>query len=380
MKLLHIADLHIGRRLNGLSLLEDQRHILDEIIGIAAECDAVLIAGDVYNRAQPGGEAVRLAGEFLTRLAALGRPVCLIAGNHDGGELVDYCSAILAGAGIHAVGRFDGRLERRVLRDEYGEVHVYLLPFLRPMEVRNALRGGGAPEIETYEDAVRAALATVELDPAARNVLVAHQFVSGAQVSDSEQRTVGGLDQISASAFDGFDYVALGHLHAPQRMAGGRICYSGSPLKYAPSEAHQRKGVAVVTLGEKGRLDWELRALHPLRDVRTVTGTIGEIAAPERYSEDYVSAVVTDELPPPDPLGALRIAYPNLIAMSIRNSRTNVDFGAEELDPGAGRDPLGHFVDFYTLQNNQVPPDERRVAIMREIIEQVGEERERAAD
>ena len=381
MKFLHIADLHIGRRLNNISLAEDQRYMLDGILSAAAACDAVLIAGDVYNRASPGGEAVRLAGDFLTELSRLGKPVYMIAGNHDGGELVAYCGSMLAESGIHAVGAFDGTLERHVLRDGFGELHLYLLPFVKPAQVRAALRGReGAEAIETYEDAVRAALATATLDPGVRNVLVAHQYVAGAVLSDSEQRIVGGLDQVPVGVFDGFDYVALGHLHAPQRLAGGRVCYAGSPLKYHISEESQRKGVAIVTLGEKGDVRFEHRPLHPLRDVRTVTGPLMEIAAPERYSEDFVSAVITDELPPPDPLGALRIIYPNLIAMRVMNSCTNIELSTAVLETAERKDPMQHFIDFYTLQNNQVPPDQRRLDIMRDIIRQVREEGSHAPD
>lgn len=372
MKFLHIADLHLGRRLNNISLMEDQRHILEEILGIAGECDAVLIAGDVYNRPQPGGEAVRLAGEFLTQLSRIGKPVYMIAGNHDGGELVAYCAGLMSVSGIHAAGAFEGKLERHVLRDEFGEIHLYLLPFVKPMQVRAALRDrGDISDIESYEDALRAALSTATLDPEARNVLVAHQYVSGAQLSESEQRIVGGLDQVPLEVFEGFDYVALGHLHAPQRMDGGRVCYAGSPLKYALTEEGQRKGVAVVTLGPKGDVRFAHRPLHPMRDVRTVTGALRDIAAPEAYSEDFVGAVLTDELPPTDPLGALRITYPNLIAMRIQNSRTNQELNVAALEAAEQKDPLQHFIDFYTVQNNQVPPDARRIDMMRDIIREV---------
>ena len=371
MRFLHIADLHIGRRLGGISLAEDQRHILARILELAKDCDAVLIAGDVYNRAQPGGESVRMAGEFLASLADLGKPVFMIAGNHDGPELVDYCAAILNRAHIHVAGSCEGGLPRHVLRDEYGEVHVYLMPFVKPVQVRAALRNDtDASAIETYADAVRAILDRTPLDPGARSVLVAHQYISGAALSDSETRTVGGLDQIPAEVFSDFDYVALGHLHSPQAIADGRVRYCGSPLKYALSEAHQKKGALLVDLGAKGALQAETAPLSPLRDVRTVEGPLLEIAAPENASDDFIGAVVTDELPPPDPLGALRITYPNLIAMSVRNSRTNVEWDAGALEVAEQKQPLDHFIDFYTRQNNQVAPDARRVAIMREIIEQ----------
>ncbi len=375
MKFLHVADLHIGRRLGGIGLAEDQRHALERIVALAEGCDAVLIAGDVYNRAQPSGEAVRMAGDFLAALAEKGKPVFVISGNHDGGELVDYCGGLLERNGVHVAGVYDGALRRHVLRDEWGEVHVYLLPFVKPIQVRAALRrlGEDADGIQTYEDAVRAALDRTPLDPEARNVLVAHQFVLGAETSDSEERAIGGLEQVPAEVFAGFDYVALGHLHSPQRLCGGRVCYSGSPLKYALSEERQRKGALVVTLGEKGSLEIETEPIPPLRDVRTVTGPLAEIADPALYSDDFIGAVVTDELLPPDPLGALRTVYPNLIYMALRNSRTNIEMDVGELEIAENKGPLEHFVDFYTLQNNQVPPDARRLAVMREIIEQVEE-------
>ena len=370
MKFLHMADLHIGRRLGNLSLAEDQRHMLDQLLALAGDADAVLIAGDLYHRAQPGGEAVRMVSGFLGALAVLGKPVFIVAGNHDGGELVDYCGAILDRANIHAAGVYDGALRRHVLADAHGEVHVYLMPFVKPLQVRAALREEmDVSGIVTYEDAVRAILDRTPLDPAARNVLVAHQFVSGASLSDSEERTVGGLDQIPREVFDAFDYVALGHLHAPQRMAGGRVCYSGSPLKYSLFEEHQRKGALAVTLGEKGRLDVETLPVEPLRDVRTVRGTLEALTAPEAYSEDYVGAVLTDPVPPLDPLGALRVAYPNLIGLRVEALGGEELQAAELLEGAEDRTPLEHFIDFYTQQNDQQPPDEDRVALIRGIIE-----------
>ncbi len=374
MKFLHIADLHIGRRLGNISMAEDQRYILNEIIRLSADCDAVIIAGDLYNRPQPTGEAVRMAGDFLGRLHDMEKPVFLIAGNHDGGELVDYCGGILKHANVHAAGVYEGTIPRHVLRDEYGEVHVYLMPFVKPLHVRKALKL--APnEAAGYEDAVRRALEGIELDADARNVLVAHQYVSGAETCQSEERAIGGLDQISADVFAGFDYVALGHLHSPQRLMGGRVCYSGSPLKYSLSEEKQKKGAIRVTLGEKGAHGVEVVPLVPMRDMRTVEGPLHEIAAPECFSRDFVYAVVTDELLPADPQGALRTVYPNLMGLRIMNSRTNLEIDTGDIQVEAAKDPLEHFIDFYTMQNNQTPPDERRLEIMREIIEKAKEDR-----
>lgn len=369
MKLLHAADLHIGCRLSNLSLAEDQRHMLDQLLRMAADCDAVAIAGDLYHRAQPGGESVRMVGGFLGELAALGKPVFIVAGNHDGGELVDYCGAILDRANVHVAGVYGGALERHVLGDDFGEVHVYLMPFLKPLTVRAALRAEtDVSGIATYEDAVRAVLARTPLDPNARNVLVAHQFVSGATLSGSEERTVGGLDQIPPEVFDSFDYVALGHLHAPQHMCGGRVCYSGSPLKYALSEERQKKGALAVALGKKGSVSAEVLPVLPLRDVRTVRGTLAELTAPERYSEDYVGALLTDPVPPPDPLGALRVTYPNLVGMRAEAAEGEDFEDVALLEAAEDRTPLEHFAAFYEQQNGRAP-DARSVALMREIIE-----------
>lgn len=374
MKFLHIADLHIGRRLGNISLAEDQRHILNQILAMAEDCDAVLIAGDVYNRAQPVGEAVRMAGDFLSRLNDLGKPIFMIAGNHDGGDMVDYCSHIMHKSGIHASGVYDGSIPRHVLSDAYGEVHVYLLPFIKPLNVRKAL-GLKPNAVVSYEDAVRTVVESIDLDPNARNILLAHQYVSGAEISQSEERSIGGLDQISAELFRSFDYVALGHLHSPQRLLGGKVCYSGSPLKYSLSEEKQKKGAVAVELCEKGCVNVQVLPFYPLRDMRTVEGPLSEIAAPENFSEDFIFAVVTDEILPADPQGALRIAYPNMIGMRILNSRTNIEFSTEDIQMESQKNPLEHFIDFYTLQNNQTPPDERRLDIMSDIIQQAEEDR-----
>lgn len=370
MRFLHLSDLHIGRRLNGFSLLEDQAHVLEQTLGMARECDAVLLAGDLYDKAQPSAEAIRMVGDFLVRLSRMGKPVFAISGNHDSPEQVAYCRELLGECGVHMAQAFDGALKPHVLRDEWGEVHVWMLPFIRPASVRAFF-----PQVRTYEDAVRAALSTAQLSPQARHVLVAHQYVSGAEVCESEMRLIGGVDQIGLNAFDGFDYVALGHLHSPQQMAQGRVCYAGSPLKYSLSEENQRKAALMAELREKGARSIEKRFFVPLRDVRTVTGRLADVAAPEKHSEDYVYAVLTDEDVLMDPLGALRMTYPRLIGMRIRNSRTNEEAAEVENADAENLTPLEHFQAFYALQNHDTPPDERRMAVMRQIIEEAEEMR-----
>lgn len=369
MNFLHISDLHIGKKLCGKPLMEDQRHILGEILSMAAGGDihALLIAGDIYDKSQPSGEAVELAGWFLTELAKLKKPCFIVSGNHDSAEQVAYCRSILSGANIHVSPAYDGHVERYVLRDAFGEIHIYMLPFLRPMHVRRAFpeRAGG---ISGYASALRVAVEELKMDPSARNVLVAHQFVTGGmemELTDSEERMVGGVDAVPADVFDAFDYVALGHLHAPQRVMGDRIRYAGSPLKYSLSEERQRKAALKVCL-EEG-LSVQALPYHPLRDVKSVKGTLAELTE-DVCDQDFVFASLTDELPALDPLGSLLLSYPNLVQYRVANSRTGSkeDFvAAERVEE---KTPLEHFVDFFFVQNNGQQPTEAQLALIRQVI------------
>ncbi len=365
MKLLHLSDLHIGRRLNGQSLMDDQKHVLEQALDCARDCDAVLLAGDLYDKTQPSSEALKVMGDFLVALSRMKKPVFAVSGNHDNAEQVAYCRELLGATGVFMSPSFDGTLRRYTLEDAYGKVHIYLLPFLRPANVRPFF-----PEVRGYEDAVRAALSTVRLDKGTRNVLVAHQYVGGAALCASETRLIGGIDQIGADVFRDFDYVALGHLHSPQRLAGGRVRYCGSPLKYSLSEERQRKAALMVVLEEKGKLSFEERPFLPLHELRTVRGRLSDVAAPERYSEDFVYAELTDEGVLTDPLGILRLTYPNLVGMRVHNSRTNEEMHELEMADAEALTPLEHFMTFYKGQNNLVPPDERRIAVMRGVIEE----------
>ncbi len=360
MNFLHVSDLHIGKKLCGKSIMDDQRHILAEILEMAAApgIDALLVAGDLYDKSQPSGEAVELTGSFLTRLAKLGKPCFIVSGNHDSPEQVAYCESILSGASIF-----------------FGEVHLYLLPFVRPMQVRRAFPERAA-EIRSYADAVRVAVEEMHVDPTARNVLVAHQFVLGTsapELTDSEERMVGGVDAVPAEVFDSFDYVALGHLHAPQRVQGERVRYAGSPLKYSLSEEKQRKAALRVRLGAKGEdgaaLEVEKLPYHPLRDVRSIRGTLAELTADAGVCMDYVFVTLTDELPPLDPVGSLLMSYPNLVQRRMENSRTGGKVSAP-LERVEERNPLEHFVHFFEVQNNGQLPNAAQMKLLREIIEE----------
>lgn len=335
MKFLHLSDLHLGKRLHGCSLLEDQRHILRQLLPIAGEADAVLIAGDVYDKAVPPAEAVTLFDWFLTQLAQAGKPVFLISGNHDSPQRLAFGARLLAGEGVYIAPVFSGPPEPVILRDGYGEIAVYLLPFLKPAHVRQL---DPEAEIASYQQAVAWVLDRLALDPSRRNLLVAHQYVAGAHQCDSEEVSIGGLDQIDAGLFDRFDYVALGHLHTPQSVGRDTVRYCGTPLKYSFSEAGQQKAALLVELGKKGSVAVEARPLTPLRDMARLRGSYDQVASRSFYqgrnTDDYIQITLTDEEDVPLAMDRLRVIYPNLLHLEYDNLRTRTSQAlAPEQDP-----------------------------------------------
>lgn len=362
MRFLHLSDLHIGKRLNEFSLLEDQAYILGQILEItkSEQPDGVLIAGDVYDKAAPSAEAVGLFDDFLTRLSRSGTAVFLISGNHDSPERIAYGSRILDRCRIYLSPLYEGKTEPVILKDEIGEVAVYLLPFLKPAMLR---RFWPEEEIGSYTDALRLAVGAMDIDPSRRNILVAHQFVTGASRCESEEVTIGGLDNVDASVFAAFDYVALGHIHSPQSI-GETIRYCGTPLKYSFSEAGQEKSVTVVELSEKGSLQLRTIPLKPLHDLRELRGRYEELTARSFYegtpTEDYLHIVLTDE---EDVLGAaekLRTIYPNLMKLSYDNRRTRSDRVLESASGAEEKSPLELLSELYRLQNNQEMSEEQQ--------------------
>ena len=374
MKFLHVSDLHIGRKLLGKSLWEDQKHILGQILDMAAEddIDALLIAGDLYDKSQPSAEAVESAGAFLSALAALKKPCFIVSGNHDSAEQVAYCRSILKDARIYISPAFHAAPEKHVLQDEHGEIHVYLMPFIRPAMVRRAFPHRAA-EIKGYPDAMRVTLEEMNIDYSVRNVLVAHQLVLGGMepdFADSEERMVGGLDAVPADLFADFDYVALGHLHSPQKVKGERIRYSGSPLKYSLSEEKQRKAALKIEIGAKnGEFNVEILPFSPLHELKSIRGTLAELTD-HVFDTDYVFVTLTDELPPLDAVGSLLLSYPNLVQMRCENSRTMTGNGPMALESVEEKTPLEHFVHFYTLQNNGQVPSEAQMQLIRKVIDE----------
>lgn len=375
MKFIHLSDLHIGKRVNEFSMLEDQKYILEKILETAeAEAaDGVILAGDLYDKPVPPAEAVRVLDAFLTRLAEMGMPVFAVSGNHDSAERVAFGAQLFSGRGVYVSPVYDGKVEYISLRDSFGEVRVYLLPFVKPAVVRHVFE---EEEIDSYQDAVRAAVEHMEVDPAVRNVLVAHQFVTGAARCESEEILVGGLDNVDAAVFDRFDYVALGHIHSPQHVGRETVRYCGTPLKYSFSEAGQEKSVTVVELGEKGDVGIRKIPLKPLRDMRRIRGSYMEVTDRAFYQdmnmEDYVQITLTDEEDVPDGMQKLRVIYPNLMRLEYDNTRTRESGDVNGACEVEQKSELELFGEFYELQNNQAMSGKQE-AFVRRLIEEVQE-------
>lgn len=376
MKFLHLADLHLGKRVNGFSMLEDQAHILRQILAILdnEQPDGVLIAGDVYDKSVPSVEAVGLLDSFLTELRARGVPVLLISGNHDSPERLAFGGRVMDSCGIHISPVYDGALAPVTLHDEFGPVHVWLLPFVKPAHVR---RWFPDADIESYTDAVAEAVAHMDIDAAARNVLVTHQFVTGGTRSGSEELSVGGTDNVDSGVFAPFDYVALGHLHGAQHIGRETIRYSGSPLKYSFSEARQHKSVTVVTLGEKGDVQVRTVALTPLRELREIRGSYDELTARSfyehtTYRSDYLHLILTDEQDVFDAMSRLRTIYPYLMTLDYDNARTRAAGGMSVPAETERRTPLELFEALYTRQNHQ-PMSEVQREYIAQLMEQIME-------
>ena len=381
MKLIHLSDLHLGKRVNEFSMIEDQKYILNQILGIIDEeqPDGILLAGDLYDRPVPSAEAVQLLDSFLTRLAKRKIPVYAISGNHDSAERIAFGSHIMSSSGICMSPVYDGKTAKYCLMDNYGEVWIHLLPFIRPAVVRHVFAGEeGAEEIRTYQEAVQAAVEHMDLDTEKRNVLVAHQFVVGAMSCDSEEITVGGIDQIEGAVFRDFDYVALGHIHSPQNVGNDRIRYCGTPLKYSFAEAGQQKSVTVVELGEKGTLEVREIQLKPLRDMRKLKGTYMAITSLSNYqdtnTEDYVQITLTDEEDIVDGMQKLRTIYPNLMRLEYDNCRTRENQKVTGTETVEKKSELEYFEEFFELQNNQ-PMNEEQRKFSEELIRKLGEVR-----
>ncbi len=375
MKFIHLSDLHIGKRVNEFSMIEDQKYILGQILEIIDDIkpDGVIIAGDVYDKTTPSEDAVHLMNDFICALADRQVKTFIISGNHDSAERLAFASQLIGRSGINISPVYNGEKVKYTLSDDYGDVNIYMLPFIKPPHVRRYFPDAG---IATYTDAVRVAVDNMGVDTEQRNIIITHQFVTGALTSESEEMSVGGSDNVDAAVFDSFDYVALGHIHGPQRMTRDTIRYCGTPLKYSFSEAGHKKSVTVVEMKEKGDVEISTIPLKPLRDMRIIRGTYDEITLKANYentaTDDYIQVVLTDEEDVPDAISRIRVIYPNIMQLRYDNKRTSMNVeigGAQNVE---SRSPLELFGEFYRLQNNQ-PMTRQQTEFMAQLIERIWE-------
>lgn len=330
MKLMHVGDLHLGKSLGDFDLTEDQEYLLNQLLGIVEKqaVDAVLIAGDVYDKAIPSEAATRMLDYFLSSLAKRNVYVYMVSGNHDSDERLNYGSNLFETNHIYISTKYEGNLYKQTLKVGKDEADIYLLPFVKASQVRHFLPGA---KIESYDDAVRAILDKANIDESRNNVLVAHQFVMGKsedpELSGSESlgtQSVGTVEKIGYDCFDLFDYVALGHIHSPQQVGRKEVRYSGSPLKYSISEVNNEKSVTLITVSGKGKVEIELVPIKPMRNMRHLRGKIKDILdkASVTAPEDFIYATLTDEEIISDAMGIFQQVYPNTVKIDYDNSHT----------------------------------------------------------
>lgn len=375
MKILHLSDLHFGKRLNNFSLLEDQYHINQQIFKLAEDThiEAVIIAGDVFDKQIPSAGAIQLFDDFLNFWAELNLPVFIISGNHDSAERLSFGANIFSNSNIYISPVYNGQITPITLNDAYGKINFYLLPFIKPATVRPFFPD---EKINSYTEAVQTVLKKLPLNKNERNILIAHQFVTGAVLSDSEEIVIGGLDNIDAHIFNSFDYVALGHIHTPQTILRDTIRYCGTLLKYSFSEAHQQKSATIVNIKTKGQIDIDTYPVKPLHDMRKIKGTYAELTSRQTYintdTNDYILATLTDEEDIPDAVNRLRSIYPNIMQLNYDNTRTRTSRNIETIDTNTAKAPLELFNEFYKLQNNQ-PLNEIQSQIIQDLISAIWE-------
>ena len=363
MKFVHLSDLHLGKRVNGFSMVEDQQYILEQILALVAQVrpDGALLAGDLYDKAVPSAEAVALLDDFLVRLSRLCE-VFLISGNHDSPERLAFGGRLMERSGVFVSPVYSGAVTPLTRQDVFGPVQLYLLPFVKPAQVRRCFPD---LEINSYNDALAAVLSAMEVDPTQRNILMTHQFVTGAAPCDGEDLSVGGTDQVDGTLFDAFDYVALGHLHSPQAVGRESLRYCGSPLKYSFSEARQEKSLTVVELGPKGQVSVSALPLRPLRDMVELRGSYEALTyrgfyQGTAYPESYVHITLTDEEDIPDAVRKLQVIYPYFMKLTYDNRRTQAAGLGEDWEADEQQSPLELLEAFYAAQNGAAMDDAQR--------------------
>lgn len=377
MKILHLSDLHLGKRVNEVSMIEDQKYILNQILKITEEesIDVVLLCGDIYDKSIPTIEAVHLLDDFLSRLNDAGKKVLMISGNHDSGERLSFGKYLFSKSNIYISSQFQGEVEQITLHDGDISVHFYLLPFVKPVYVNHLL----GVQTDTYEECMRYLIEQMQVDTDQTNILLAHQFVTvnrkSPELSDSETSSLGGLDNIDYRVFDDFDYVALGHIHKPQAMGREHVRYGGSILKYSFSEINGAKKAVILTINGKKEIHLSHRVLCPMHDMREIKCSIEELLNGEielGNTEDYMHVILTDEDEIFDAIGKVRKVYPNVMQISFENRKYMQSLETMEFDKHhvMNQNPMSLFSEFYKMQNH-IDPDEKRMEIITSIFEEV---------
>jgi exonuclease SbcD len=376
MKFVHLSDLHLGKRVNGYSMIEDQKYILLKILNVIDEqkAEAVVIAGDVYDKPIPPTEAVQLFDDFLFRLVERNLQILVISGNHDSPERIAFGSRFMDKSGVHMSQVYNGKNDLVELNDKYGKVNFYMLPFVKPSNVRRFFED---EEINTYTDAVRVAVSHMNVNKKARNVIITHQFVTGAQRSESETIAVGGTDNVDSYVFDDFDYVALGHIHGPQNVGKNTVRYCGTPLKYSFSEISHKKSVTVVEMKEKGNVKVSTVELTPKLDMREIKGTYEELTFKKNYentnTEDYLHIILTDEEDVADAVAKLRCVYPNLMKLDYDNTRTRNSLALTQAEETEKKTDTELLSEFFEKQNGK-PLSDEQLEYAANLFEQIKEE------
>lgn len=375
MKFIHLSDLHIGKRVNEFSMIEDQKYILLEILSIIEKegADAVLISGDIYDKSQPSNEAVNLFDEFIFRLSKLNVKTYIISGNHDSAEKLSFAYRFIEKSNVFISPVYNGEIKKHTLLDEWGKVNIYMLPFIKPINVKLQFED---EEISSYTDAIKVAIKHMDVNENERNIILSHQFVTGAIRSDSEEISLGGTDNVDVCAYDSFDYVALGHIHSPQKLVRDTVRYSGTPLKYSFSECRHNKSVTVVEMKEKGNVSITQIPLVPMRDLVEIKGKYDEVMAKSFYEnlnadKDYFHITLTNEEDVADALLKLRTVYKNIMKLDYDNKRTRA---ATTVGTTASqsKSPLELFDELYEMQNGAKPSEEQE-AVLLSLIKEIWE-------
>ncbi|MEG0919472.1 MAG: exonuclease SbcCD subunit D [Anaerovoracaceae bacterium] len=373
MKFIHLSDLHIGKRVNEFNMLEDQKFILEEILATIDEenVNAALIAGDVYDKTVPAVEAVKVFDWFLTELYRRKLEVYMISGNHDSAERLAFGNRLLAEEGIYVSEAFDGEIKSVISKASGGNVQVFMMPYIKPISVRKYFEN---QEVVTYDTAIKVVMDSLDVDKNKVNIILAHQFVAGAARCESEEIAIGGVDSISLENFNDFDYVALGHLHGPQKLGRDTVRYAGSPLKYSFSEVNHNKSVPLIEVSDSGDVRVTLAPLKPLRDMRVIRGTYDQVMAFDFYKDsnvdDYIKVVLTDEEPIHEVLSKLRSVYPNIMTLEFDNTRTKKSAEVKAFEEIEQETPYNLISKFYEIRNNQ-EMTEKQSEICNTLIEEI---------